>query len=368
MQLSVRNTFLHFSHDGIRGDGVGHVRSSSEPPTARKGKCGSENNDSESSTTASRTIKTSASSWGEIDESASQAANDPCGGDSPHSQVSLDKSDNPEQDELVDAQMSLAETRRKIDELAQSNGQLTLEETRQQIDALTQTALGIWSKLRSAEAKTGMTGLDAASPVAPPSESPTDASMSPGCVWVPASPVHMPMQWNVMGPVPVPAVPGGPRTPLKSTLAKGQSPCFMPRCPEISDADQMLASVDNLLKFVPGITNVKIEAGSEGTLTTIAIKCDSSVAKPCDVVTKAKSVLLEAAANSQTVYVMGYEVYPFKDKSESECAAMLAFMPVDWQQTACWDVYQKGKCCRGKTCKWRHPGKQQLQPIRIKVS
>jgi hypothetical protein len=175
------------------------------------------------------------------------------------------------------------------------------------------------------------------------------------------------MQWNVMTPLGC-VSPSGPRTPLKSTLGRGQSPCFIPRCKAADNADDMLASVENLLKLASGITNVKIESGSEGTLTSIAIQCDSSVAKVGDVLAQAKSVLLEAAANSQTVYVMGYEAQPFKDKSESECAAMLVFMPVDWQRTACWDVYQKGKCCRGKHCKWRHPGHKQFQPIRIIVS
>jgi len=149
---------------------------------------------------------------------------------------------------------------------------------------------------------------------------------------------------------------------------RGSAPLFTPNCKAFGDANDVLASVKQLLMFAQGVASVDVQSSAEGTLATISIQVDTNVSTKSKVIAASKLVLLEAAANSQTVYIMGYEAEPFKDLSESMFATMLASLPIAWQHSACWETYSQGVCPRGKCCKWQHPGKRELQPVRVTVS
>lgn len=355
MNVVVRNTFLHLSNDFESADVVSVGRSSSAPPTSRKDKWGDDHCDAASVTTRSKTARSSTSSCVEIDESASLSATDQ------------------HQDALPHSYSSHADDHVVAEAHPSSQAKVSSTEAQQHIDDLTQAVLGIWSKMKSAEATKSL-NVDCSGSCS--SHGGVNMFAGPSFAWVPV-PVMQgqpPSQCNDIlmasggSVVQVQPSTGPRRTPLRTTLTDGKLPCFVPCCKASGDSNDVLSSFKQLLKLAHGVADAQIESGKAGTLTTIAITSDASVASVSEIIAKAKLLLLESAANSQSVYVMGYEAEPFKDKSRSECVAMLAFMPVEWQRAACWDIYQKGKCHRGKACKWQHPGKRQLQPIRIVVS
>jgi hypothetical protein len=133
-----------------------------------------------------------------------------------------------------------------------------------------------------------------------------------------------------------------------------------------SSACDVLTTAKEWLMLVPGVASVDVNYGAEGTLSTITIQSEPKLSTIGGVVAASKNVLLDAAANSETVYVMGYEAEPFKNLTSSSYATMLVAMPC--ARSACWDTYQFGCCPRGKSCKWQHPGKRDLQPVRVMVS
>merc|ERR1740138_1400096 len=112
--------------------------------------------------------------------------------------------------------------------------------------------------------------------------------------------------------------------------------------------------------------DVDVHLGVAGTLATMTVTCmmlDKSAA-----IVASKSALLEVAASSKSTYVLGYETKPFQDDADgSGFCCTLASMPVAWECSACWDTYTMGSCPRNRTCKWHHPGRTQLQPVRVVV-
>lgn len=68
----------------------------------------------------------------------------------------------------------------------------------------------------------------------------------------------------------------------------------------------------------------------------------------------AQQALLQAAEESQHIYIVGYEAQPFSPSPTghgftAQLAAVLE------ESTACWDLLTQGSCGRGCHCRWQHP-------------
>jgi len=136
------------------------------------------------------------------------------------------------------------------------------------------------------------------------------------------------------------------------------------QCENISEVQHVLASARQSLVCIPGVASIESNFGPAGTMATLAVKLSSSDLKQ-SVVAAAKAMLLDIAAGSASTYVFGYQRQPFQDYPDgSGFALTLASMPDE--NTACWTMYQKGFCPR-RTCKWQHPGRNELQPVRVVV-
>lgn len=332
MNVVIRNTFLHLSQDSeLQDDDDSHkARSNSAPPTCRHAKSGDVDGESEAST---RCL-----TFGEVDDGTSPASKYERGDTSPRTTIAGE-----------DAHSNAARSSTSMVKVS------VPADAQPQIEAISEKVMGVWSQLRSLEQEVATTSSEC---------SPRSTMPQGPVIWMP---VQLPSQW-------VPAHMGGiqpsqpsVRTPLKAPRLDAKAPSFTPTCKAFGGFQDLLASVKQLLTLAPGVANVDVDFAQEGTLASISIKLDSSASKS-GVILAAKGVLSQAAANSQTVYVLGYEAEPFKDLSDTAFLTMLASLPIEWQHSACWETYQAGVCPRGKSCKWLHPGKRELQPVRVSVS
>lgn len=333
MALVVRNTFLHFTHEEDE-DSLHHGRSNSAPPACRQTKRDKGDYDSTAVSTTCETLELDASTIAsDIDDVESQFA---C----------------TEHEDLSPA-MSGCDSDSDDDDAAQQHNSalthvtLSPEAVQQQLEQMSQKVMDIWSKLRSIEAQCGDTVA-----VATPAENEREASQF----------IVQPDVKQV-GSAPVPGHAAGRQL-------DGKACPFIPSGTS-GEIESVLDSVKQVLMIVPGVAAVEVKLGRAGTLATVSIRLDSktSESKVSDsVIAASKSAFLEFAANSQSVYVLGYEAEPFQeDPSGSGFSTTLALMPTAWECSACWDVYQKGFCHRRKTCKWQHPGRNELQPVRVVV-
>jgi len=324
MNLIVRNTFLDFSQH--EDDLQNHGRSSSAPPACRQEHRNKGDDDSAiiSTTCASELgekfeldASTDDDSASDIGDSVSQSSNTEHENVSPP--MTICESDS---DDDLDEASTLP---------VPSHLQPSSEAAQQQLDQMSDTVMGIWSKLREMESS-------------------MEAEVH--------SPIQAVTEQSALTPGPAAAV----------QQLDGKASLFVPSCKKTSEVHTLLASVKQALVCAPGVASVDVKLGPAGTLTTISIKVDSSTPKSV-AMAASKSALLESAANSQSVYVLGYEADPFQeDASGSGFATALATMPTAWECTACWDTYSIGVCPRRKTCKWQHPGRNELQPVRVIVS
>jgi len=68
----------------------------------------------------------------------------------------------------------------------------------------------------------------------------------------------------------------------------------------------------------------------------------------------AQQAMLEAAGDSSSVYVLGYETQAFTlNRLGNGFIGSLAF--VQDEKAVCWDLLSRGSCFRGCNCRWQHP-------------
>jgi len=136
----------------------------------------------------------------------------------------------------------------------------------------------------------------------------------------------------------------------------------------IGNAQAVLTSAKHVLDSTPGVVGTTIELAIAGTMATLFVETSpNSEEITCLSVTAiSKAALLEAAASTQIVYILGYEATPFKDNvCGTGFAGTLAITPNSRQFRACWDTLKKGLCPRGSKCKWWHPGRDEILPIQV---
>jgi len=128
----------------------------------------------------------------------------------------------------------------------------------------------------------------------------------------------------------------------------------------------VLDAAAQVLDATPDVLSTKVSTGSAGTLSTLSIRLvQKSHEDSIRVIAIAKAALLEAAAHSECVYVLGYEAIPFVDSRHG--TGFSGTLAIASGQHCCWDTYQNGICRRGQKCKWRHPGRYEIQPIQVVV-
>lgn len=332
MTLVIRNTFLHITHQHEDDDQrLPHGRSNSAPPTHRQTNRDKGEHDSAVDSTVCDTLEHDAST---IASDFDDDAMSPRSSLTEHEDVSppMTSRHSDSDDDDAKRQNSVA------------NATITQEAAQQQLDQMSEKVMDLWSKLRSIESSLLANSEDVVDPAAAGASSPT----------LPSPPAEAEKETV--------------ETPATSTTQQSTS-ISARRVP--TEVQSLLASAKSILMRIPGVVGVGVNMGAVGTLTTITVRLQPASLKSlllqC-VVTTLKSALLDLAANSQSIYVLGYEVQPFQDEASGKgFATVLASMPPAWECSACWDLYSKGACQRRKTCKWQHPGRNELQPLRVVV-
>lgn len=316
MALTIRNTFLHFTQH--EDEQQPQYRSNSAPPTCRETQRNKGDHDSAADSTTFETSSTIASDFFEDD-------------------VVSPRSSCTEHEELSPPLTSRGSDSDDNEFQPKESAKVSDDAAQEQLDVMSQKVMDLWSRLRSIESSLAASREDIVDP--------TEAGPAP------EAPKAM------------------EQSSMKQTGASSAHAHIQSRVP--AEVQSVLASARGILTRIPGVTSVDVNLGTPGTLSTITVNLNSCSSKPslvASVLSTAKSALLDLAASSQSTYVLGYEARPFQDESNGNgFATVLASMPPEWECSACWDVYQKGICCRRKTCKWQHPGRNQLQPLRIVV-
>jgi len=132
----------------------------------------------------------------------------------------------------------------------------------------------------------------------------------------------------------------------------------------------VLADAAQVLDATAGIMDAKVTSTTAGTLATLTIRVlENSADEMRSVAAIAKSVILEAAARSENVYVLGYEATPFMESpSEDGFSGTLAVASNIFPTSFfCWETYTKASCPNGCSCKLRHPGRHEIQPMRVVI-
>jgi len=156
------------------------------------------------------------------------------------------------------------------------------------------------------------------------------------------------------------------RTPETRTRLNVSSRVFEPRAGEMpSGVGNVVHALKLALCSYSQVTRVRVENGSNGFATFVYVTLQNLVFQACEMLGVAQATLLDATANSQNVYALGYASQPFVRLHDHSIKAVLCAMPVSVQHRACWDSYQYGCCPRPSTCRWSHPAQMDMMDIHV---
>lgn len=100
---------------------------------------------------------------------------------------------------------------------------------------------------------------------------------------------------------------------------------------------------------------------NQGWTIELTGKEEKAVNEEC-LLNLAKSALLSATVDSELLHIIGYAANPFVKK----LGGFVVFVSdMQDESRVCWDMYSKGVCSRGKTCRYQHP--ESLMPINVVV-
>lgn len=310
--LVVRNTFLHYGEEE-KGEQSG--RSSSAPPSCRTPKGNTNDFDATASTACDSFALDTSTLVTDSEEAASQASGvtEHEGPSAPMTPDNLEMHGDKAYDKAVDPQ--------------------------EQLDRMSEMVMDIWSKLRKVESS-----IEAApSPLAKAKMSWADESIEES---------QPPAQADA--------------SPCQKKLVANSRP-FVPGIKVPETFHSILTMVAMALRSALGVADVEMKLGPPGTLATLAVKLARGASAQA-VMDAVKAVLLDVTANSESTYVLGYANQPFQDDPHnySFCTS-LASMPPNSECTVCWDTYTYGCCPRPRVCKYQHPARTALQPLKVVV-
>jgi len=116
----------------------------------------------------------------------------------------------------------------------------------------------------------------------------------------------------------------------------------------------------------PNIVDVQLQSGGMGGTTMIDAETVEAFPDASLVFPLVKDAILNAAVQSESTYVMGYNVRSFNDLDALSFSFNVACVPKDHESTACWETYENGICPRHSSCRWKHPA--ELDMMRVIVS
>jgi len=156
------------------------------------------------------------------------------------------------------------------------------------------------------------------------------------------------------------------RTPETRTRLNVTSQVFEPRAGETpSGVGNVVHALKLALCSYSQVTRVRVENGSNGFATLIYVTLQNLAFQACEMLGVSQGALLDATANSQNTYVLGYAAQPFARLHDHAFKAVLCTMPFSVQHKACWDSYQYGCCPRPSTCRWSHPCQMDMMDIHV---
>jgi hypothetical protein len=366
--LVVRNTFFHFVNECKDNEttlGSSACRSSSAPPSCRPVTCtkhddaascvstaienGSSTQDSDDGRDKCKPAATqiTTTSWASETDS-----------DSDCETIAGFDSDG----DFGEAQWSRSARRLKSPQVAT----IASEAVQQNLDVMAQTVTQLWSTLNYLEAQM----QDPSQPVPAPEAPAAPAPAAVACSETASTPKKEVQTIRLAAFLSIDSAVSKPADMKTKLKLNSTATLFKPsyRCAEV---DNVLTSTKEILAATPNVGAVDMVPGIMGAIATLSIKVQAPTGETTDsmylsVAKKAKAALLEAAEWSHNVYVLGYEATPFEDSPYGPSfSTALVVAPSEWECSACWDTYQQGVCPRGSTCKWQHPGRDEIQPLRV---
>lgn len=128
----------------------------------------------------------------------------------------------------------------------------------------------------------------------------------------------------------------------------------------------VISSAVQAFQYSQSVVDVQVQSGGMGGTTLIVGETCEAFPDASLVFPLVKDAILNAAVQSESTYVMGYNVRPFNDLDSLSFSMNIACVPKAHENTACWDTYENGVCPRPSCCRWAHPA--ELDMMRVIVS
>jgi hypothetical protein len=151
------------------------------------------------------------------------------------------------------------------------------------------------------------------------------------------------------------------RTKLRSRARLFQSAREPPQ-----EVKTLIANAAQAFQHSFNVVDVQVQSGGMGGTTMIVAESTEAFPDASLVFPMVKDAILNAAAQSESTYVMGYNVRPFNDLDSLSFSLNVACVPSAHYDTTCWETYENGICPRHSSCKWSHPAA--LDMMRVIVS
>lgn len=140
------------------------------------------------------------------------------------------------------------------------------------------------------------------------------------------------------------------------------------RGPVSEDIHMVVMAAVTALKVDKRISCVSLNEGALGEMTTIVANVRSNVQEDGLSLAPVKTALLQAAERTQSAYILGYSTRPFKDISALSFKTWIALLPIEHQDIACWESFEKGFCPRGGSCCWCHPHRSSMVQLTVTLN
>mmetsp|Transcript_89446 Transcript_89446/g.154837 ORF Transcript_89446/g.154837 Transcript_89446/m.154837 type:complete len:291 (-) Transcript_89446:104-976(-) len=156
--------------------------------------------------------------------------------------------------------------------------------------------------------------------------------------------------------------PGRAKTKLSS-----KARAFAPVAAVDPELSYLVETMRETLHSSPDVLSVTVSDGIMGGSATVLAEVRSScsclgAATIFQMLCMLKATLLNAAAESETAYVLGYGAEPFQDLHCGFQATVGCVSPLQ-EHSVCWDTYEQGFCPRRNTCRWCHPLPSDLMQV-----
>jgi hypothetical protein len=128
----------------------------------------------------------------------------------------------------------------------------------------------------------------------------------------------------------------------------------------------LISNAAQAFQYSFNVVDVQVQSGGMGGTTMIVAESAEAFPDASLIFPLVKDAILNAAAQSESTYVMGYNVRPFNDLDSLSFSLNVACVPSAKYNTTCWETYENGICPRASCCRWDHPAA--LDMMRVIVS